>query len=72
MSPVDHPPAAEPNPLVLLRSRFRNVAATAIAAGVSVVVLHDDLDELAERIGAHQLPVEVMPRPTLRVVPDQS
>ncbi len=70
MSPVDHPPEAEPDPLVLLRSRFRSVTAAAIAAGVPVAELRNDLDELADRIGAHQLPVEVMPRPRLRAVPD--
>lgn len=70
MSPVDHQPSAEPDPLVLLRSRFRSVTANAIAAGVPAAVLRSDLDELAARIAEHDLPVEVMQRPALRLVPE--
>lgn len=53
---------------MLLRSRFRNVTATALAAGVPEQQLRDDLDELAARITAS---AEVM-RPRLSVVPQSS
>lgn len=69
MSPVDHTPQDEPDPYepdpcVLLRSRFRSVTAVALAAGISEQELSADLAELAARIVT---PVEVRPR--LSVVP---
>lgn len=68
MSPVDPPPGEDFDPLVLLHSRFRSTAAVAIAAGIAVQELHDDLDELAARITTA---AEVPEPPKLTVVPSR-